>query len=341
MLNLSFPSLVAIVSLGISGIWLIKRSELFQISFDGQKDVQVNVKNKKSILIPVLVFMTIPFLTGRFTDFLLSSVLPYLLDEKNGNKLSFLSVLSPITTIVIFVCGQVLQRLFASCDEQKEVKKEKRKKISQLIFNMTTDIIHPLIKIESLLTYSIRSIDNNLMEFENDNICNKLNIELEHLESTSGLASLSYIYKIKNHLASLSSKGNLSSEDKLKQLSDIRLYKIEGIESIINLLQDINSDTDSLRFYTNALNQEGRNLLSQRKNRAIRNREIKKKKALGKKCEVDLELSAYQKYDIDTEEIVIQKIKEIFRGLKISTLSIDPDINNYNNFDDNLHYFDA
>ena len=266
---------------------------------------------------------------------------------KSTNILSTLSpLLSAITAISVFIFGRISLKL----EQREEERKKNRKRESLLIHNIKTFIIHPLIKIETMLTSSIRSVDecfgNTCIEFKIDSICveareykkvldahySKINFELGYLEADNELNSLFYIDKIKNYLSSLSSKSNLSPEDKLDCLSWVRLYRVEGIENMINL----SKENGSLQLYINALNQIGRDLLYQRRNRAIKDKKIREGT-----CEIDLELSTYRDYDIDTEEIVIQKIKEIFRGLEISTLSIDPYINNYNNFDNNLNYFDA
>ena len=332
MLNLSPPLLVAISSLVISSIWLIHKSELFQMSFDIRKDDLINIDDKKGILIPSLVFLCIPFITARFTEFILSSALPsllLLLNDKSGNKISLSSLLSPIVTLFTFVSGQILGQVFTNLQIQRTTRKEKGKQVNLLIFKIGT-VINYLSCIEGLLMSSIQypndnSDDNKIGEevkkykLEIDSIYDKFSFQMEYFATNDVLSSLLYIDAIKNLLASLSSKNQLLPQEKLSELKFLRLRQIEGYENIINLKQKLDPDIHTIEGYVKRLQKERHRFLELRETRKICMNHPNNSPNKG--YIINPEVEIYRRYDIDTENDVIEKIEDILEQLGIK---IDP-----------------
>jgi hypothetical protein len=309
--------------------------------------LQIKINDTKGILIPSLFVLVVPFLMARATDFILTEVaisdvkskaatawfpltplLPhFILSEVKPKSTNILSTLSPllsaITAITIFIVGRVSAKL----EEKKESKKKIRKQLNLLIFKTVTIVINSLSNIEALLMSSIKTDEDDVWNdikilkeikkynLEMGSLYEKLSFQIEYFETNNGLASLAYIEKIKNYLASLSSKYKLFPQDKLHELSFIRLWQVEGYENIINLKQEFDTDILSIEGYIKKIQKERHRFLELRETRKIcmNHPDNSPNKSFTKNPEVAI----YRRYDIDTEYIAIEKIEDILKQLGI------------------------
>lgn len=286
MSNSLFSSFIYIFSLGISVIWLMHKLEWFQ-----------KIDNKSGILIPSFVVLFAPFLVAKASEFVLHDLTP--------QSTTILSpLLSSITTIFVFIAGRISVN-----SERKQVDANKEiEQVNLLIVKMAT-VSKRLSYIENLLMSSIRHINENpdiykeakKYKLEIESLYEKLSFQVEYFKSNNTLTSLLYINDIKNYLELLSSKENLHPQDELRELSKLRVLKVQCVENMIDLKQKISQDSGDARHYIEYL-KEYRKEFVWYKSDIQTNTQYKEK---------------YEYYGIDTELAAEERIKDIFRRLKV------------------------
>jgi len=357
MLNSSLPLLVALISLGISGIWLaykLGRSSIWLT----YKLSQLKIDDKRGLIIPSFIFLTIPFLAAKSTEIigissvgttttinppLLSSsmLLPVVLDSKSNEFiLSLLETkvttpsLSPLLpALMTFILG----RASVKFEEWQNTKKRERELLITLIFKIDQMVISPLCKIENLLmSWSDGKLDNmtNLYgmceqyKLDINDLHKKLGLQLEVLESASGISTLYYIEKTKDELAKigLMSLGqrigfpleNKSDKNILRpydEISYLRVLKIEGYSNIMNLLHEFSPNSKLFNRCISKLKEEKERLLILQKRREsrVRNKRIKD-------CKDDESKKDWRFYHEDPElapeYLAIQLIDDTFRQFR-------------------------
>jgi len=111
----------------------------------------------------------------------------------------------------------------------------------------------------------------------------------------------------------------LFPQDKLHELSFIRLWQVEGYENIINLKQELDTDTLSIEGYIKKLQKERHRFIELKE---TRKRCMNHPDNQPNKSTINPEVAIYRRYDIDTESDAIEKIEDILKqlGIKIDAL---------------------
>jgi hypothetical protein len=310
--------LAIILGLLLSGTWLIYKLNRFQW-------VQ-KINDPKGIVVPSFIFLLSPFLAVWIMPALASGDI----DE----------IIKPILPLITFILGQVITKR----EKQREIKQQKIALATMIIYNVETNIIESLSRIEGQLMASIQNAKEEAItdkiklllgnfEPEMQKLHEKLSFQLDVIKIGAGIGTLVYIEKIKNDVKRMESIP-LSPENKLYSLADIRLHIIEGYANVIILVKESIPNDESIytRFLNGCiskLNQERERLMQLRKMRKsiMEFWKDKPKSERPKNSEMDL----YSQFDIDPEGEAIREIESLLQrfDMPITTADLDSHISDF------------
>jgi|GEM_PF-3949940 len=292
--------LAIILSLSLSGVWLVHKLNGFQRL--------PKINDTKGIVIPSFVFLSSPFLAIW--------IMPAL---TNGDVNE---IIKPIIPLITFILGQTITKR----EKQKETKKQEIALSTMIIHEIEIDVIGSLSRIEGQLMASVQKPEAVAIVDEIKSLCEKFELEMEKLDERlrvqldvikidSAIGIPSYIGKIKRDLKRIASI-ELTPENRLRRLGYIRLHIVEGYTNIVIL--SISHEELKNRFldgFILKLNQERKRLIQLRDHKKSITEHWRGKPENERPKNSDITL--YLQFDINTEDKAIQEIESLFQRFEI------------------------
>lgn len=316
---MSTQNLIAIIlGLFFSGTWLIYKLNRFQWL---QK-----INDPKGIVAPSFIFLSSPFL------------IMWIVTSLDGGGVD--EIIKPILPLATFILGQVIARQ----EKREDTKQQKMALATMIIYNVETNVIRLLSRIEGQLMASLQnsedeSIANEIkilfekFELEVEKLCEKLSFQLDVIKISGGINVLSYVEKVKKDIKRIELI-KLTPENKSYALADIRLHIVEGYANIMALIKESVPENESahIRFLDSCalrLNQERERLMRLRKTRELimnhwRNKPINE---LMRNSVVYF----YFQFDLDPEGEAVREIEALLERfeMQIKTVNLDANISGF------------
>lgn len=301
--------LAIVLGLSLSGIWLMYKLDQFQWV--------PKINDPKGIIIPSFVFLLSPFLAVWIMPAFISG---------DVNE-----IIKPILPLVTFILGQTITKR----EKQKEENQQKISLVKMMIYNLETNAIELLFKIDRQLMRSLQNDEENVISDEIKHLHKELKLEIEKLHERlsfqldiikigGGIEFLIYVEKIKNEAKRMESNlesGQLNQEYKLSHLSEIRSFVINSYENIIYLIKE--SITNDEKIYAALLDNCALKLNQERERlmQLMRCRKSIKLKSEERNSIVELN----SQFDMYSEDDAIQKIESLLQHFDMPIKTVDLD----------------